>query len=735
MALFPMRSLIIFLMSITGFFWLASVPTTLMVQAVLALFLIGLMLAAYLGSRRLPKNHPIEPWLKLTVMLTSVFLGWHYLYWRATETLPIGFGLVSMLAGLLLFLVEVYGFITLMYGHFINISPLERRPVPLPVDTSLWPTVDIFIPTYNEDILVIRPTVIAATQMRYAPGKFKVWILDDGGTVQKCTDPNPEKAAAAQARQAELKALAAAFGAGYLTREKNLHAKAGNLNSALSYTHADLVAILDCDHIPTDDFLLNTTGAFLAEAKLFLLQTPHNFISADPVEKNLNIYGKIPSENELFYRVMQPGLDFWHTSFFCGSAAVLRRSVLNELGGIAGQTITEDAETTLDALSLGYTTAYLNIPMVSGLQPETYSGLVIQRVRWGQGMLQIFILKNPWAQPHLAFVQRLLYTNFTIYWGFALARLALMLAPPAYLIFGLDLADTDGQQLLAYSIPYLIASLIVTQYYYRDVRWPFISQIYETIQSFYVTQGIYKVLRKPRSPSFQVTPKGEQLNSEFVSSLSWPFYLLLGLNVLSLGFVAYRLTDPQWQVGAIAFVGTWAVLDLFFLLAALGIMLERPQRRTEPRVPVREPVVISLNGAELNGVAVDASRAGLGIMISLANGQIAAKLGDELTLLWPRQGIEIQAVVRTLRPRDKTHSYLGVEYRLAGSDDERFSVAFAFGNSSQLEANNRARYGGRSIISGLFFLMKLALRYGIAHLISLLKQQTGRFYRWFIYSF
>lgn len=730
-----MFALIVFLISMLGFFGLASVPTTLVVQTGLAALLIGLTLVAYLWSRRLPKNHTIQPWLKLTVILTSSFLGWHYLYWRATETLPLGFGFVSMVAGLILFLIEVYGFITLMFGHFINVSPLERRPVPLPVDTALWPTVDIFIPTYNEDILVIRPTVIAATQMRYAPGKFKVWILDDGGTVQKCTDPDPEKAAAAQARQAELKVLAATFGAGYLTREKNLNAKAGNLNSALSFTEGELIAILDCDHIPTDDFLLNTTGAFLVEAKLFLLQTPHNFISADPVEKNLNIYGKVPSENELFYRIMQPGLDFWHTSFFCGSAAVLRRSVLNELGGIAGQTITEDAETTLDALSLGYTTAYLNIPMVSGLQPETYSGLVIQRVRWGQGMLQIFLLKNPWVQPHLAFVQRLLYTNFTIYWGFAVVRIFLLLAPPAYLIFGLNLADTDGAQLLVYAIPYLIASLIVTQYYYRDVRWPFISQIYETIQSFYVTMGIYKVLRKPKSPSFQVTPKGEQLNAEFVSSLSWPFYVLLSLNVLSLGFAVYRLFDPLWQVGAVAFVATWAVLDLFFLLAALGIMLERPQRRTEPRVPVREPVMVHINGAVLDGVAVEASRAGLGIVVATnPAGQIAAKPGDVLQLEWPRQGQVIQAIIRTMYTRDKTNHYLGVEYCLATIEDERFSVAFAFGNSTQLEENNRARYGGKSIVGGLLFLMNLALRFGIAHFINLIKHLCDRFYRRFIHS-
>ncbi|MGC8698433.1 MAG: PilZ domain-containing protein, partial [Halothiobacillus sp.] len=287
----------------------------------------------------------------------------------------------------------------------------------------------------------------------------------------------------------------------------------------------------------------------------------------------------------------------------------------------------------------------------------------------------------------------------------------------------------DGAQLVAYSIPYLIASLIVTQYYYRDVRWPFISQIYETIQSFYVSQGIYKVLRKPRSPSFQVTPKGEQLDAEFVSSLSWPFYLLLGLNVLSLGFVIERLLDPQWHASAVAFVGSWAVLDLFFLLAALGIMLERPQRRTEPRVPVREAVIVNLNGAMFDGVAVDASRAGIGIRLSHPMTMVSP--GDTVTLEWPERKQTIQATVRTLRSMTGGSWYLGASYELDSVQDERFSVALAFGSSAQLEANNRARYGGSSIIGGLWFLIRLAVRYGLAHLLNLLVTNATRGYRRF----
>jgi cellulose synthase (UDP-forming) len=114
--------------------------------------------------------------------------------------------------------------------------------------------------------------------------------------------------------------------------------------------------------------------------------------------------------------------------------------------------------------------------MVSGLQPETYSGFVIQRVRWAQGMLQIFILKNPWKQPKLNIFQRLLYTNFAFYWGFASRRMVMLLAPPVFLVFSINLCDATAQDLVSYAAPSLIASLITTQYFYGRVRWPFMSR-------------------------------------------------------------------------------------------------------------------------------------------------------------------------------------------------------------------------------------------------------------------
>lgn len=698
-------------------------------QLMISLVLLSALVVIQFSSRFI-QSESYKSLFRFALILICTILTLRYIVWRATETMPTQYGLIAMLCGLFLFLAEVYGVINTLFGFFINIQPLHRKPIPLNLSDSDLPHVDIYIPTYNEDASIIRPTVIAATQINYPKEKLHVFILDDGGTAQKCNDPDASKANSAKSRALELKGIGERFGAGYLTREKNLHAKAGNLNNALQHTSGSLILILDCDHIPTEDFLQNTVGFFLADPKLFVVQTPHNFISPDPLEKNLNTYQTSPAENELFYDIMQPGLDFWGTSFFCGSAALLRRSVLDELGGIAGQTITEDAETTIDAMGLGYTTAYLNRPMVSGLQPETYSGFVIQRVRWGQGMLQIFLLKNPWLQPRMGFVQRMLYTNFAFYWGFALSRLIMLMAPPAFLIFYVNLCDATALELISYAVPSLLASLISTQYFYGRVRWPFISQLYEIIQSVYVTQGLWQVLRRPRSPSFKVTPKGEVLSNNFVSALTWPFYILLSFNLLAIIFGLYRLQHESLSGGAIVFVLFWASLDCILLLGALGVTYERKQVRSEPRVPHQEPIKLKFShGRVVEGNTTNASTSGTGIYIpSDVRVPIQVPKNEELEIYFTNRDLSIKCFPRTIR-RFSDHSLeVGLAYKIESAENERLAIAVAFGSSDNLIKNNSNRHSGRAIVTGLFYLIRFAFNQGLSHFaFSINKYFTERF--------
>lgn len=723
--LFAKAVLPIFAGAIALLLYFATLSVGMQTTSLLGFVLLAILFHVYVISFR-TTNKRIASLLRLIVIAIGMFLSWRYLYWRATETLPLAFGWLSAVFGLALFLAELYGFITTMFGYFTNINPLLRESVPLPDNQDLWPHVDVYVPTYNEDVAILHPTIVAATQINYPKEKLHVYILDDGGTTQKCNDANPERAAFARGRKAELQALAEKFGAGYLTREKNLHAKAGNVNSALGYTRGELILILDCDHIPTQDFLQNVVGFFLRDPKLFLVQTPHNFINADPLERNLGTFKHSPAENELFYDVVQPGLDFWGSSFFCGSAAMLRRSVLNEVGGFSGQTITEDAETTLDAMSLGYHTLYFNRPMVSGLQPETYSGFILQRSRWGQGMLQIFMLKNPWRIKGISFVQRMLYTNFAIYWGFAVSRLAMLVSPIVFLFFSANLCDTTSEELMVYALPQMLAALITTQYFYGRVRWPFMSQLYETAQAIYVTWAIVEVIRKPRAPTFKVTPKGEDLNNSFVSELSWPFYVFLTLNVASIIFGVFRYFDEPTHRGMIMFVEFWAVLDAFFLLGMLGVLFERPQPRKEPRVAHQEAVKLVWNGVEHDAMVVNASMSGLQLRLDPA--LVMPTAGVRLRLFFPHRQQSLLAQTQWLWTSDAGDHFLGLSYVFDGVADERLAAAVAFGSSEQLVRNNQRRHTGRTVLGSLGWLVYASFVKGSAHLWFIVRQQWTQFY-------
>ncbi|MGQ4565618.1 glycosyltransferase family 2 protein, partial [Acinetobacter baumannii] len=136
-------------------------------------------------------------------------------------------------------------------------------------------------------------------------------------------------------------------------------AKAGNINNALKQATGEFVAIFDCDHVPTRSFLQLTMGWFFKDKKLAMLQTPHHFFSPDPFERNLGRFRQTPNEGTLFYGLVQDGNDMWDATFFCGSCAILRRSALDEIGGIAVETVTEDAHTSLRLHRRGHTSAYI----------------------------------------------------------------------------------------------------------------------------------------------------------------------------------------------------------------------------------------------------------------------------------------------------------------------------------------------------------------------------------------
>jgi cellulose synthase (UDP-forming) len=343
--------------------FLAVLPADTEAQCLLSVLGLGAVIALAQRTSEDPND-----WRRALILLTGIFLSVRYMIWRLFYTMALA-DFLSTMAAWLLFSAELYAFTIFVLGIFVNFYPLRRPRLRLrPGDDA--PTLDIYVPTYNENAELLEVTLRCCLAVRYPEGKKKIYLLDDGGTEQKRNDPNVKKRAEAIARRHEMKALCDRLGCHYLTRDRNEHAKAGNINAAFLKTDGDLLLILDADHVPTADMLERTVPWFMRDPKVFLVQTPHFMINPDPIERNLfSAFNRMPAENEMFYVTIQRGLDFWDSSFFCGSAAVLRRSALAEVGGLTGESITEDAETALELHSRGYKSVYVDQPMVGGLAP------------------------------------------------------------------------------------------------------------------------------------------------------------------------------------------------------------------------------------------------------------------------------------------------------------------------------------------------------------------------------
>ncbi|MEJ4046575.1 UDP-forming cellulose synthase catalytic subunit [Erwinia sp. SLM-02] len=518
------------------------------------------------------KSKPVS----LIMVFLSAIMSTRYIYWRATETLHFN-SEVEAILGIGLFIAELYVWLILILGYLQTSWPLKRTIEPLPDDISLWPTVDVYVPSYNESLDVVRDTVLAAQCIDYPRDKLKIYLLDDG-------------------KRSEFARFAADVGVGYITRDDNRHAKAGNLNHAMKITKGELITVFDCDHVATRTFLQATVGAFLKDEKLALLQTPHYFYSPDPFERNLKAAREIPNEGALFYGPVQQGNDNWNATFFCGSCAVIRRSALEEINGFAVETVTEDAHTALKMQRLGWGSAFLAIPLAAGLATERLGLHIVQRTRWARGMTQIFRVDNPLLGRGLKWQQRLCYLNAMLHFQFGLPRVVFLTAPLAYLLFNLNIIHSSASLIFAYVLPHLVLSLYVNSRMNGRFRATFWGEIYETVMAFHLVIPTLLTMISPKHGKFNVTDKGGLLDVGFFDfNIVRPHVicaLLLAAGVIS-GIVRatahdYFGVDPY----VIALNVGWATFSLIILMAAIAVARETKQVRKTIRIDVNIPAIV-----------------------------------------------------------------------------------------------------------------------------------------------
>ena len=207
-------------------------------------------------------NQPSMPsafFRKFMIVFASIICVF-YLAYRARFTFNLSTP-YAVFASVFLYVGEFFGIVNLLL-YFLQVWEVLEPPAQPVLEGR---TVDVLVPTYNEDPQLLRATLEACIRMDYP---HKTYLLDDG-------------------RRPEVEALAKEMGVIYITRPDNRHFKAGNLNNALEQTDGEFVVVLDADHVPEPHFITRLIGYFRDDALAFV-QTPHAFYNFDSFQARLD---------------------------------------------------------------------------------------------------------------------------------------------------------------------------------------------------------------------------------------------------------------------------------------------------------------------------------------------------------------------------------------------------------------------------------------------------------------
>lgn len=422
---------------------------------------------------------------------------------------------------------------------------------------------DVFIPTKDESAAVLRKTLLACNDLRYP---HRTLVLDDGN-------------------RSEVKALCEELNCIYLARKTHEHAKAGNLNFGLKNSNAEFIAIFDADHVPLPHFIDRLIGYF-KDSKVGFVQVPQEFYNIDSIQHRTDRKRKtIWGEQYLFFSLIQPGRDSWNAAYFVGSCAILRRKALDDIGGFATGSITEDQLTSIRIHAKGWSSIYHNENLAFGIAAETLKPFSIQRQRWGVGNWQVFVRANPLLMRGLTLGQRLSYLSSMIYPLEGLQKLIFYLTPPVALFTGvLPMRALDVNYLMHF-IPYFVISTYGFNEMSRGVGGQILLEQYSMAKFFTYLKTMFIPFIPKKRKVFKVTPKGEA--GRVPIGLIIPQYAVLLFSFTAIVWSLVELFLGQRSDSFIVAVNCfWALYNSGLALAIIHFDYKKLfQRRTEFRIP------------------------------------------------------------------------------------------------------------------------------------------------------
>ncbi|MFT8836822.1 glycosyltransferase family 2 protein [Liquorilactobacillus satsumensis] len=624
-----------------------------------------LLITFYLAKKRI--------FFKKVLIITYILLTLIYLGWRILYTIPFH-GILNLVFSILLLAAEIGGFALALIFYLLFLQKNTRPKHSLANLKDQYPSVDIYIATYNEDETILRRAIVAAQNLRYPEkSKLAVYVLDDGS-------------------RKNIQKLTANLGAHYLKRETHEHAKAGNLNNALAQTTGDLIVTLDADMVVRTNFLEQTIGYF-ADPKFGFIQSPQTFFNHDPYQFNLFSPDNLGNDQDFFMRNIEEQKDRFNATMYIGSNAVFRRTALEEIGGFSTGVITEDMATGMLIQAKGWRSRFVNENLASGLAPETFADLIKQRDRWARGNIQVARKWNPLRVKGLKIIQKIIYLDGIHYWISSIYKMIYLLAPLFFLLFGIYSLNASLQGILFFWFPAFLASQLTFNTVSGGKQNVLLTNIYETVMAPYMSAAVLSELLLKTQKKFAVTRKGFNSKKTYYNlKLAAPILVLLILSLASFiksllilgSFIPFAQPLNSLYINLF-----WISYNLFALLIASFIPFERPRLRKAERFLANKPAKISFPSATkltIPGLITDWNELGANFVI---DHPLNNPVNASITLSVAGHSIQGK-VLRYFSRADKKFD-LGIEFQKLSSKNYTYLIlqTYALSSNEYIEVTHK----------------------------------------------
>ncbi|MGV1099585.1 glycosyltransferase [Thiovibrio sp. JS02] len=318
-----------------------------------------------------------------------------------------------------------------------------RRPFTLPrVPREKLPMISVHVPAYNEPPDMMIETLNALAELDYP--RYEVLVIDNNTKDPATWEPVRDHC---EKLGEKFRFFHVAPLAGF---------KAGALNYALERTapEAEVVAVIDSDYIVTPDWLKDMAPQFTNPA-IAIAQAPQDY--RDDGE---NLFKAMCyAEYQGFFYIGMLTRNERNAIIQHGTMTMVRRSVLQEVGGWAEWCITEDAELGLKIFERGHEATYIPQTYGRGLMPDTFIDFKKQRFRWAYGAVQILkhharaLLNRKESRltsgqryhfiagwlPWMADSLNLFFTVAALFWSLGMVFFPLKVDPPLVILSALPL--------------------------------------------------------------------------------------------------------------------------------------------------------------------------------------------------------------------------------------------------------------------------------------------------------